>query len=156
VENAGPKKRALLSIIVENGWYCGEALLLASFYFISNFRYIQLMVTAFEIASLFYFHLVPESIRWLLTKERYDEAKKILHEAASLKKKKFRQKELDRRIDSLIEHFKLKKLETTNKPEDNRFLLFKLWSIPGMFKLCKLFSKMIKSITCLRQFVIPK
>lgn len=38
METAGPKKRALLSIFVENGWYCGTGLLIASFYFISNFR----------------------------------------------------------------------------------------------------------------------
>ena len=97
------------------------------------------MITAFEICSLFYFNLTPESIRWLLTRSRYDEARKMLYKAANMKKKKFSQKELDNRIDSLIEHFKLKKLESTSKPKDKGFLLFKLWSIPGMFKLCRCF-----------------
>lgn len=67
---------------------------------------------------------------------RYAEAKEMLYKAASMKKKRFSKKELDRRIDSLIEHFKLKKLESLNKPKDKNFLLFKLWRLPGMFKLC--------------------
>lgn len=128
--------QALLSIFVENGWYCGTGLLIASFFFISNFRYIQLMVTAFEVCSLFYFNLTPESIRWLLTRCRYDEAREMLYKAANMKKKRFSQKELDTRIDLLIEHFKLKRLESTSKPKQRGFLLFKLWTIPGMFKLC--------------------
>lgn len=114
-------------------------MLIASFYFISNFRYIQLLVTAFEICSLFYFNLTPESIRWLLTRCRYDEAREMLYKAANMKKKKFSQKELDTRIDQLIEHFKLKRLEAVSKPKQRGFLLFKLWTIPGMFKLCLCF-----------------
>ena len=56
----------------------------------------------------------------------------MLYKAANMKKKKFSPQELDSRIDSLIEHFKLKKLELSSKPKDKRFLLFKLWRIPGM------------------------
>ena len=95
------------------------------------------MITAFEISSLFYFNLIPESIRWLLTKERYTEAREALLEAANLRRKKISPKILNSRIDSLIENFKLKKLEaSSNKPKDKKFLLFQLWSTPGMFKLC--------------------
>lgn len=60
----------------------------------------------------------------------------MLQKAAALKKKKFTQKELDTRIDSLIEHFKLKNLDFNEKPKEKGFLLFKLWRVPGMFKLC--------------------
>ena len=97
------------------------------------------MVTAFEISSLFYFNLTPESIRWLLVRERYDEARDLLFKAANLKRKKFSRKELNYRIDLLIEHFKLKKLESYDKPKDKSFLLWKLWKVPGMFKLCLCF-----------------
>lgn len=68
METVGPRKRSVLSIMIENSWYVGHYVMIVFFYYIPNFRWVQASVTTIEIIALFYLHLVPESIRWNIVK----------------------------------------------------------------------------------------
>jgi len=133
METVGPKKRSVLSIMVENSWYIGHFVMIGFFYYVPNFRWVQATVTTIEIIALFYLHLVPESIRWNIVKGRYDEAKRVLREAAQMKYKNVDPEILERRIDKLIDHF-----EEEEKKEKSRkkHKVWHLWAIPKMLGIC--------------------
>ena len=139
--------------MVENSYYVGNFALIAFFYYVPNFRWVQATVTSIEVIALFYLHLVPESIRWNIVKGesikldyclrkfanciffnlqtgRYDEARRVLREAAQMKYENVDPEVLDRRIDRLITHFEHEEKKQKSQKKPN---IWHLWRIP---KVC--------------------
>ena len=133
MEIVGPKKRATLSVFVEFSYYFGHAVLIAFFYYLPDFRYVQITVTTIQIIALFYFNLVPESIRWNIVKGRYDEARRELRTAALMKYDHLDPVTLDNRIEKLITHFENEEKKAQDKKKQS---IFELWAIPSMLKIC--------------------
>ncbi|NXN18579.1 S22AD protein, partial [Indicator maculatus] len=64
----------------------GQMILAGLSYGIRNWRLLEIAGSAPIFISFFYFHMLPESARWLVTKGRIEEAKKVLQKAASFNK----------------------------------------------------------------------
>ncbi|XP_075351616.1 solute carrier family 22 member 13-like [Mycteria americana] len=65
----------------------GQMLLAGLSYGIRNWRLLEIAGSAPIFALFFYIWVLPESARWLVTKGRIEEAKKVLQKAASLNKR---------------------------------------------------------------------
>lgn len=60
------------------------------------FRTLICIVSTLPFFAITYLWLTPESVRWLLTKEKYDEAKRVLRKAAEVNGKKVSEDTLDK------------------------------------------------------------
>ncbi|KFW66718.1 Solute carrier family 22 member 13, partial [Pygoscelis adeliae] len=65
----------------------GQMLLAGLSYGIRNWRLLEIAGSAPIFAFFFYIRVLPESARWLVTKGRIEEAKKVLQKAASVNKR---------------------------------------------------------------------
>ncbi|XP_063180406.1 solute carrier family 22 member 13-like isoform X2 [Chroicocephalus ridibundus] len=65
----------------------GQMLLAGLSYGIRNWRLLEIAGSAPMFALFFYIWVIPESARWLVTKGRIEEAKKVLQKAASINKR---------------------------------------------------------------------
>ncbi|KAJ8315124.1 hypothetical protein KUTeg_007274, partial [Tegillarca granosa] len=83
LELVGPTKRTLAGLLIEMVWSLGMMVLCTVAYFIRNWRYLQIAVSAPSFVLL----LIPESPRWLLARGRKDDAIKILKSVAVVNKK---------------------------------------------------------------------
>ena len=133
MEIVGPKKRASFSVFVEFTYYTGHFILIFFFFWVPDFRFVQITVTTLQIAALFYLHLVPESIRWNIVRGRLDEARHELRAAAQMKYEHLDPVTLDARIEKLIGHFELEGKKEEGKKKQT---ILDLWAIPSMLKLC--------------------
>ena len=151
LELVGPHKRSLYSILVEYSWYFGRVLLTGTFYFFPYFRWVQATVTSLEIVALFFTHLVPESVRWQLSKGRYAEAKAAILVAVKTNRKHLQAKidqkanadqtesihaEVEDRIQRLIDFYSHERLQRTqktrNQHESASRILLKMLRVPKM------------------------
>ncbi|KAH8372838.1 hypothetical protein KR009_006112, partial [Drosophila setifemur] len=109
VEMVGPRKREMSSILLNYFYAVGEALLGLSA-FLPDWRQLQLVLSLPPLLFLGYFWLVPESVRWLLARDRLGQAGAIIRRAAKVNRRNisvelmasFKQQEPDerRRTDS--------------------------------------------------------
>ncbi|KAF5290282.1 hypothetical protein FQR65_LT11616 [Abscondita terminalis] len=82
MEMIGPKDRLAAGIICPMFFSLGYILIAFFAYFISNWRMLQISLTLPAILFFSYWWFIPESVRWLLTKGRIEEAKNIIRKAA--------------------------------------------------------------------------
>ncbi|KAM7174497.1 solute carrier family 22 member 13-like isoform 1-T1 [Macrochelys suwanniensis] len=73
----------------------GQMVLAGLAYGVRNWRLLQIAGSAPVFCLFFYIWVLPESARWLVTKEKVDEAKKLLQKAASVNKRTISPKLLD-------------------------------------------------------------
>ncbi|KAH8285656.1 hypothetical protein KR054_011958 [Drosophila jambulina] len=86
VEMVGPRKREMCSIVLNYFYAVGEALLgLAAF--LPNWRHLQLTLSLPPLLCVAYFWLVPESVRWLLARNRRAQAGVIIRRAAKVNRR---------------------------------------------------------------------
>ncbi|CAF0770190.1 unnamed protein product [Adineta ricciae] len=88
-EIVGPSKRLLTGIVIEYFFAFGQLFLLAFAYFIRTWRALTGAITLFTIPFIFFYFILPESPRWLVSKGRFDEAEKILRRIAVSNKRNF-------------------------------------------------------------------
>ncbi|XP_070069216.1 organic cation transporter protein isoform X2 [Drosophila takahashii] len=125
VEMVGPRKREMSSIVLNYFYAVGEALLGLSV-FLPDWRQLQLVLSIPPLICVVYFWLVPESVRWLLARNRREQAGNIIRRAAKVNRR-------DISIE-LMASFKQQELEAETEPaysaegvlterEDNRIWL---------------------------------
>ncbi|XP_043642663.1 organic cation transporter protein isoform X2 [Drosophila teissieri] len=102
VEMVGPRKREMSSIVLNYFYAVGEALLGLSV-FLPDWRQLQLALSLPPLICVAYFWLVPESVRWLLARNRREQAGVIIRRAAKVNRRdisvelmaSFKQQELE-------------------------------------------------------------
>lgn len=82
LELVGPTKKALAGITIESFFAIGHIILVAAAYFLRDWKNLLLFMICFILPFLTYFKLVPESPRWLISKNRTEESLKILNQIA--------------------------------------------------------------------------
>ncbi|XP_017040796.1 LOW QUALITY PROTEIN: organic cation transporter protein [Drosophila ficusphila] len=108
VEMVGPRKREMSSIVLNYFYAVGEALLGLSV-FLPDWRQLQLVLSIPPLICLAYFWLVPESVRWLLARNRREQAGVIIRRAAKVNRR-------DISVE-LMASFKQQELEAEAAPE---------------------------------------
>ncbi|CAH1775012.1 unnamed protein product [Owenia fusiformis] len=81
-----PKHRTLPGISLQMFWAAGYMLLALLGYFIPNWRHLEMVISLPTLLMISYYWLLPESMRWLLAKDRVEEAEVILQRAAKMNK----------------------------------------------------------------------
>jgi len=106
VEMVGKDKREMAGVVL-NYFYCfGEALVGFIAWIGSDWRNLQYWVSIPPILFIFYYWIIPESIRWLIANKAYSKAFKIVKKAS---------KENNRELSSkLLEQFEEKCLANEN------------------------------------------
>ena len=124
-----------MGIAVQLGWATGYVMLPAMAFYIDNFRHLLLACALPEIIWLIWMFWIPESPRWLLTHDRYDEAEAIIVQAvqmnnldSSLVKEKFKflKENIDREREAVTS-------------SDSGQTFFDLWKSKVMIIYCLIF-----------------
>ena len=138
-EWVGPTLRGkLTSSVYEIGGFFGGFVLLGAFYFYPDYVAIEATIRSVEIFLFIgYIFVVKESPRWLLTHGKWDEATKLLKSAA-LETAKFKEDEIDRRIEALKE-YTLREQEKAKKKQKDKASIFDIWKDPKLLKTSAIF-----------------
>ena len=83
MELFAPQYRALAGCVIEAFWATGIITLALIAKYVQHWRYIQLAINIPTIATLFYIWIIPESVRWLLSRGKLNRAEKIVKRIAS-------------------------------------------------------------------------
>ncbi|NWH60287.1 S22AD protein, partial [Geococcyx californianus] len=86
-EWVGVSSRPKAVLITHCCFAFGQVILAGLSYGIRNWRLLEIAGSAPMFALFFYIWMIPESARWLVTKGRIEEAKKVLQKAASVNKR---------------------------------------------------------------------
>nr|CAH7722373.1 unnamed protein product [Callosobruchus chinensis] len=86
LEMVGPSKRTIAGTVCHMFFSVGYMLTAAFAMYITNWRTLQLGLTLPGVIFLIYWWFIPESARWLISKNRIDEAKRLIHDAAKYNK----------------------------------------------------------------------
>lgn len=130
----GPSYRASISIACELGWCISLLILPIAHYMLPHFRYMQLIVFGYELIFLIWLWRIPESPRWLITHDRFDDAAKLITKTA---------KALNKLSDIEIER-KLEKLrcyltkEQEQLKAEAKMTILDLWRQPILLRYCVL------------------
>ncbi|XP_030850613.1 organic cation transporter protein isoform X2 [Strongylocentrotus purpuratus] len=87
-EFVGPSKRVIAGIVIMIFFSIGYMLLALFAYFIREWWILQLAITAPIFIMFAFFPFLPESVRWLISKGRTEEATRIIKKAADVNKAK--------------------------------------------------------------------
>ncbi|XP_071956990.1 solute carrier family 22 member 1-like [Antedon mediterranea] len=87
-EIVGPSKRAMVATLVTVYWCFGYMLLAVMAYFVRSWNILTLVINLVFVPFLSIFFFIPESPRWLILKDRKEEAKRVLQQIAKVNKKK--------------------------------------------------------------------
>ncbi|KAK6732806.1 hypothetical protein RB195_016903 [Necator americanus] len=83
-ELVGPNYRKIVAVGTATSIAIGEMILVGLAYLITDYRLLHAVIALPSLLLLVYWWLVPESMRWLVTKERYEEANAIMQKAARI------------------------------------------------------------------------
>ncbi|XP_055954755.1 organic cation transporter protein-like [Patella vulgata] len=108
VEIVGPSKRRFTGVVSNLGWCLGILIVAALAYYIRTWRYLHLAAAVLTSYQLFYFLMLPESPRWLLTRGQLDKARKLIKRAAVVNK-------------TIVSEDTLSKLRVPEKPATAKF-----------------------------------
>ncbi|GIX80788.1 organic cation transporter 1, partial [Caerostris extrusa] len=100
--------RARMNGIVNISWTIGLCILPLLAYFSRSWVTLGLATSSVTIIFLFYYTFLPESPRWLVSQERYEEAAAILYQIGE-KWKNERKNVLVQKLQKLGERFKKEK-----------------------------------------------
>lgn len=132
LELVGPSNRASINIVSELGWCLSTLFLPVAHYFLPHFRYMQLAIFGYELIFLIWLWRLPESPRWLITHNRFDEAVTLIRNTArSLKR--FSDAEIETKLDKLRRYSEREQLNSEAKKT-----IFDLWRQPILFRYCAL------------------
>ncbi|XP_039278061.1 LOW QUALITY PROTEIN: organic cation transporter protein [Nilaparvata lugens] len=82
LEMVGPKKRMFAGVACQFFFTTGYIMTALFAYFLRNWRWLEIAISLPGLLFISYYWFIPESARWLLTKERKDEAEQILRSVA--------------------------------------------------------------------------
>lgn len=130
LEIVGPEFRTHVYIAFEFGFSLTYVLMPWIQYYVRHFRVMQLIVTLYECLWLYWLWQIPESPRWQLTHNYYDEAEKTLLEAAK-QKGDFNEEEVRKKLQVLRQNLEEDEQE---REKESRKTIFDLWKVTTLLK----------------------
>lgn len=143
MEMVGPSARLFAGVCVMMFFSMGYIITAAFAYFFPDWREFQIAITLPGLAFMCYYWFIPESSRWLLSKNRKDEAIKVI-EAVAKENKVTIPKEV---IDSIGDDQKV--VEKTSETDVKKPTLIDLFRYPNLRKktLIIFLSWLVNSLT---------
>ncbi|XP_028161575.1 organic cation transporter protein-like [Ostrinia furnacalis] len=93
-ELVGPKYRVVASATSTSMFAVGQVILGATAMGIDNWRYLLMVLNIPIFLVLSYYWLLPESVRWLLSKGKFEEARVVLEKVARVNRKQISEKSM--------------------------------------------------------------
>ncbi|GIY00441.1 organic cation transporter 1 [Caerostris darwini] len=109
LEIVAPELRTRMNGIVNISWTVGLCVLPLLAYFSRSWVTLGLVASSVTIIFLFYYAFLPESPRWLVSQERYEEAAAILYQIGEKNGKTKEKNVLVQKLQKLGERFKKEK-----------------------------------------------
>ncbi|KAF8794656.1 Solute carrier family 22 member 3 like protein [Argiope bruennichi] len=109
--------RTRMNGIVNISWTVGLCFLPLLAYFSRSWVTLGLLTSSVTLIFFLYYTFLPESPRWLVSQERYDEAATILYQIGEKNKKVVEKNELVQKLQKLGE--RMKKEKTVDKVENS-------------------------------------
>ncbi|CAH2091896.1 unnamed protein product [Euphydryas editha] len=131
-ELVGSKFRVATSATMSSMFACGQALLGGIAAAIPEWRKLTLTLFIPVFSLLSYYWIVTESHRWLLSKHRNDEAKRVLEKAARLNRKKIS----DTAMNIILTSIPRLSSEKTAADINNKPLFIRVINSPVMLRRC--------------------
>ncbi|CAF1379636.1 unnamed protein product [Adineta ricciae] len=103
-EMVNPDKRLMVGMVMDYFFTSGEFFLVFMAYFLRTWRSLTFVITLFTIPFCFFYLILPESPRWLVSKGRFDEAEQILRHIAAVNKRDFDSDAYERLKDDQKQH----------------------------------------------------
>ncbi|GBP53922.1 Organic cation transporter protein [Eumeta japonica] len=113
-ELVGPKYRVVAGATMNSFFSVGQVLLGTIARAVRPWRTLTLTLYAPQLITIAYFWVIAESVRWLLSKSRFDEATKVLHAAATANGKQLS----PRAVESLRAAAERERVEAEQKAAD--------------------------------------
>lgn len=114
-ELVGPKYRVVTSATLSSIFATGQVILGAVAWMIQPWRYMSMALHIPGFLVVTYYTVLPESVRWLLSKGKYLEAKKVLETVARINKTQISDRSLEALINnsraSLTHQAKVKQIQ---------------------------------------------
>lgn len=118
MEMMGPGKRTFAGIVIEYFFAIGQLILVFIAYFVRDWRTLSWIVIILTLPFLSYFFLLPESPRWLLSKNKNDKAFSVLNTVAKTNKRVLSQDSWEKLIQE-------EKYSSGKKEQENLMDVFK-------------------------------
>lgn len=135
MELVGAKYRRLGAVVAGAFYAFGEMILAGMAYVLTDYRILHAAIAVPSLVFLSYWWVVPESARWLVTKERYEEADVILNKAARFNRTYVPEKwweQLQQTQYSKYQSFGVIDLVRTPKMRIRTLVCFFLWPVNTM------------------------
>ncbi|OWF45912.1 organic cation transporter protein-like [Mizuhopecten yessoensis] len=100
VELVGPSKRKYAGMVIEYFFSIGLMTLAGVSYFARHWYYINIICSAPAVLFILYWWLISESPRWLISRQRYEEANKVLQKAAKVNKVEIEKNLFEKEIEN--------------------------------------------------------
>ncbi|CAF1160979.1 unnamed protein product [Adineta steineri] len=98
-ELVGPKNKFLTAIIVQYFFAFGQLFLVTFAYFIREWRRLTFTLSLFTIPFTFFYFVLPESARWMISKGHYKQAELLLRKIAKTNNRTFDEEAFQQLID---------------------------------------------------------
>lgn len=98
-ELVGPKYRVAVSATLSSIFALGEVILGTIAWLVQPWRYMLIALHVPGFLVILYCGVLSESVRWLLSKKKYDEARKILENVARINKTRISNKSIEALIN---------------------------------------------------------
>ncbi|XP_008215741.1 organic cation transporter protein [Nasonia vitripennis] len=123
LEMVGPQKRLIAGVGCQLFFTAGYIMIAGFAYYITDWRMLQLALTVPSVAFLLYWWFIPESARWLLTKNRNKEAMELLQKASRENGVEIPESTLERLLDES---------NSDSTPDSKKPSLFDLFRYPNL------------------------
>uniref|UniRef100_A0A1A9VYD9 Major facilitator superfamily (MFS) profile domain-containing protein n=1 Tax=Glossina austeni TaxID=7395 RepID=A0A1A9VYD9_GLOAU len=125
MEMVGPKKRLYAGIFVMMFFSFGYMLTAAFAYFVHDWRWLQISLTLPSLFFMSYYWIIPESARWLLSKNRREDALANIKKAARFNNMEISDEVLNQLLDEGKEEVKENKDESPPATQPSVFDLLR-------------------------------
>lgn len=90
-----PQYRGTAGAVLECFWGVTVIIMAGIAYLLQNWRYIQIAISVPSLLAVFYIWLVPESLRWLMMKDKIEQAKRVVKSVTDFNKLPFPTRTMD-------------------------------------------------------------
>ncbi|XP_063826941.1 solute carrier family 22 member 1-like isoform X1 [Ostrinia nubilalis] len=126
LEMVGPENRVLTGAIMNTGLSIGLVTLSLIAWAVPNWRVLSLVLFTPQLLTISYLWLMGESVRWYITKGRYEDCEKSLKNIARVNKRQLSEKSLEFLRRKTENEIQSRKDDTENKKKEKEPSLIKL------------------------------